>query len=54
MIDSNARHAVVEVEGVLSVLEDPDRIWNAIIAASSRLGYIGELLREAGHEPPRR
>lgn len=51
-VESSARHAIREIEGVVANLDDPDRAWHALGAAVSRLNYIDELLRAAGHEPP--
>jgi hypothetical protein len=53
-IESSARHAIVEIEGVVRSLDNPDHAWHALRAAFSRLSYIDELLRDARHEPPAR
>lgn len=44
---SSARHAIIEIEGIIDHVDDEAMILPALAAASSRLAYIHELLREA-------
>ncbi len=51
-IQSNAEHAVVEAQGILTDLDNPDHIWHSAHAAMARLTYITTLLTDAGHPDP--
>lgn len=53
-IESNARHAQAEIDGILSYVEadDPDAVWEALRAAQTRLAGIADLLDAAEHRPP--
>lgn len=51
VIESNARHAATEVEGILDKPDDAAHIRECLRAAGSRLAYIDEVLTEAGHPP---
>lgn len=47
-IQSNARHAIGELEGILKVDATPQQIYNRVRDASVRIERIKELLTESG------
>jgi hypothetical protein len=55
-IASNAHHAMIECEGIVEQMRtdpvNPDKVWDAYRAASSRISYVATLLEEAGYPSP--